>query len=300
MGDPFYTEAADYNVSITTPLNYIVAGTGAQTVNTASDTRTSHFAATLARDFAFALSNEYNLTTLTTKADVNIDLYTYSSTVDADHVLNLAEKSLDWFSAQVGPYPFQQLVIAEVGLFNNGGMEYPQVVFIDSEYLRTDEELKSLAHEIGHQWFYNIIGNNQIDNAWMDEGLTTFVQEGIFGTKTDINSKMRDNYSYLEDILTNTAARRLSSRIDEFSKWSDYYRVHYLRAELMFYALSEKLGDDGFKQFLGEYYRKFSFKIATPQDLMDTAESTSGQNLKELFDGWINGETLPPLSNGGE
>ncbi|MDR1000926.1 MAG: M1 family metallopeptidase [Clostridiales bacterium] len=303
MGDPFYTEAADYNVSISTPLDYIVVGTGEQTTSATPDTKVSRFSATLARDFAFAISNEYVLSTLTTKTGVYIDLYTYTDITNKDYVLTLAEKSLDWFSSQISPYPFQQLVIAEVGLFGSIGMEYPQIVFIDSEYLRTSEKLESLAHEIGHQWFYNIIGNNQIDNAWMDEGLTTFVQEGIFGSKADINSKMWDNYSYLEDILTEPTeptTRRLSSRLNEFTKWSDYYRIHYLRGELMFYALAEELGEDGFKQFLGEYYRRFAFKIATPEDLIDTAEDSSGQDLTCFFDGWINDETLPPFPNGGE
>jgi hypothetical protein len=293
-GDPFFTETANFVVNVTAPPEYTAVGSGSRKVTEQPEKTITEFVAQRTRDFAFALGSEYKVVSLVND-NVEINLYTFSDITNADKIVNLAARSLEYYSSRIGSYPYPQLTIVEVGLFIKGGMEYPQLVFLDSDYLQNSIGLESLAHEIGHQWFYNLIGNNQIDSAWMDEGLTTFIQEGLFLTEEELRLKMADNYDYLTAALPTIIPNDLDSGLSEFTKWSDYYCVHYMRGELLFYNLYLKMGADVFDEFIKTYYSNYSFHIASPKNLIDTAEEVSGLNLSDFFNKWIYDSTLPEL-----
>ena len=298
VGDPFFSRAANYSVSITTPLEYTVAGPGIPLVTDSDDKETTEFTLKLARDFAFALSSHYNISTFTSPSNVEISLYTFSDSTRDEEILNLASQSLEYYISRVGSYPYSQLAVIETKLFNRGGMEYPGVIFLDSDYMQSSENLGSLTHEIGHQWFYNIIGSNQIENAWMDEGLDSFIEEGFLLNDSELDRKMNTEYNSLKRIISQIKPNTLNSSLDEYQSWSDYYNIQYLRGKLMFYSLYKKIGKEAFNSFLTEYNRRFSFRISSPNNLIQTAEDISGMDLSAFFSAWINDPVLPPLIEG--
>jgi aminopeptidase N len=294
-GDPFFRRAANFSVSITAPWEYTVAGPGIPMTIEQDGKKTTEFTSKLARGFAFALSRRYTVESVMSPSNVEISLYTFSNSARKAELLDLASRGLEYFSGRIGSYPYSQLTIAETNLFNKGGMEYPGVIFIDSEYLAESDDFESVTHEIGHQWFYNIIGNNQIDNAWMDEGLDSFVQEGFLQNGSELDEKMQAEYADLESVISQITPNTLNSGLGEFKSWADYYNIHYLRGKLLFYSLYKKIGKTDFDSFLVEYNRRFTFRIAYPNDLIQTAEDVSGSDLGEFFNAWINDPELPPL-----
>jgi hypothetical protein len=295
LGDPFYTRSANFSVSITTPIEYVVVGTGTSTYSERLEKKTTTFAAKLVRDFAFAISSRYKSKSITTSTGVDIDLYTFSEPRNYDEILSVAEKSMDYFGEMVGAYPYPQLVLVEAGLPYYNGMEYPEVIFLDSDFLNEASDYTPVAHEIGHQWFYNIIGSNQISNAWMDEGMTMFMQEGIFKSDAEIDETARAEYEALKESIEEISPSWLDASLAVYSRWSDYYNVQYMRGKLMFYALKKKIGEEKFNAFIKDYYQKYSFKIASPQDLMETAENAAGLSLEGFFGEWMSSQALPPL-----
>lgn len=294
-GDPFFTEIANYNITINTPLNYTVIATGIENSVESADTRTTTINVKLVRDFAFAVSDRYIKSTLTTQSGIEVNMYTYSRDIETEKFLALAERSLNYYSELISSYPYRQLDIVETGMFLSGGMEYPQLIFMDSNYLHTDSSLKTIAHEIGHQWFYNIIGNNQIKEAWLDEGLSMLVQEGIFLTEAEIDAKMRSDYDRLKNTLPDIENKGLLSDLSVYKSWSDYYNIQYTRGKLMFYSLQLKIGTERFNEFLKLYYSKYSYKIASRKDMIQTAEEIYGESLTDFFDGWMQNFDLPQL-----
>jgi len=321
VGDPFFARASNFDVTVTTPAGYTAAGPGIPVVTDNDDKVSTEFTLKLARDFAFSLSRDYSSSTLTTSSNIEISLYTFSdnvrdqatdtesdqatdtassqvtNTARAQEILSLASRSLEYYSNLLGAYPYSQLVITETRLFNKGGMSYPGVIFIDSDYMSApDDDFASITHAIGNQWFYNIIGSNQIENAWMDEGLDSFVQEGFMLDGTELDIKMEDAYDSLKHTISQITPNTLHSSLGEFKSWSDYNSIQNIRAELMFYSLYKKIGKEAFNSFLVEYNRRYSFRIASPGDLIQTAEDISGMNLSAFFDAWINNPELPPLT----
>lgn len=295
-GDPFYTEIANYNVTVHTPENYIVAGTGVENIVRNDDsTITTTLTTKLTRDFAFAVSDKYQKESITTESGVEISFYYYSDSLNPTAILELAEKSINYFSNKVASYAYTQLDIFETGLFISGGMEYPQVVFMDSTYLKNNPTPKSLIHEIGHQWFYNVIGNNQITNAWIDEGLTMVVQEGVLSSPEEIFAQMQTDYEFLQLRLPNIDNKGLDSDLSVYKSWSDYYNIQYTRGKLMIYSLNLLMGDEMFDQFIKEFYSTYAYKVADKNGFISLAEKIYGESLEEFFTAWFDNYELPSL-----
>ncbi len=293
-GDPFYSDISNYEVIVSTPKEYTVVGTGIQSVAEKDDKKITTISANLVRDFAFSLSKDYKVKSIKTDENININFYYYSNDIyDIDGILSAAQKSIKYYSNKLGSYPYNELDIIETELFfNNGGMEYPTFIMMDSGYLKKAESVNSIVHEIGHQWLYNIIGNDQIKEAWLDEGLNSYLQEGVLYSKSQIEQRIKKNYYD----LINLQIQPLSSTLSDYSNWSSYYNSQYTRAKIMIYSLNKKMGDEKFDEFLKLYYKKYNFKVAKTQDFIDTAQEVYGQDLTEFFDGWINQSVLPELN----
>lgn len=296
-GDPFYSDISNYEVKVTTPKEYEVIGTGDETVIETEQKKVTTLNAELVRDFAFAISKNFKVYTLKMPDNLNINFYHYSDDIfDMDSMMEVAQNSIKYYNDRLGSYPYSELDIVETELFfNYGGMEYPGFVMMDSGYLKKQESINSIAHEIGHQWLYNIIGNDQINEAWLDEGVNSYLQQGIFHSSSEIDKIMENEYNSLKQKLKDSPQKTLNLSLDEYDNWASYYNTQYIRAKLMIYSLNRKMGDEMFAQFLKTYYKKYNFKIATKYDFIATAEEVYGSNLHDFFNMWINSEDMPQL-----
>lgn len=297
-GDPFYSDISNYEVKVSAPKEYTVVGTGTQAIVETEDRKITTLTANLVRDFAFAISEHYKVKSIKPSDDISINFYYYSDDIfDVDSLLDVAQKSIRYYSEKFGSYPYNELDIVETELFfNNGGMEYPAFIMMDSGYLKKQSSVNSIVHEIGHQWLYNIIGNDQIKEAWLDEGLNSYLQEGVLHSKAEVEQRMIDDYNYLTITIKNTSKEPLNLSLPDYNNWSSYYNSQYTRAKLMVYSLNKKMGDELFDEFLKLYYKKYSFKIAKTQDFIDTAQEVYGKDLTYFFDSWINQDELPQLN----
>lgn len=294
-GDPFILETANYWVEISAPTGYEVAGTGVKQENTLEDKTVTVFTANMTRDFAFALSPAYKIAETVTNSNVDIQFYYYTEALDTESILNTAKSAVEYFEATIGAYPYGQVCIAETDMFVNG-MEFSKILFIDSAYLKRNPPYTSLVHELGHQWFYNVVGSNPITEPWLDEGLTMFEQEGFFRDENELRTKLRDDYTGYKSVLPmkgDTSKWVIANGLSVYDNWPQYYQVNYVKAKLMVYALRNRIGVENYRQFISEYYKTYSFRMATAEDFIRKAEEISGEDLSDFFDEWLYGETLP-------
>jgi hypothetical protein len=96
-----------------------------------------------------------------------------------DRHYKAARVALGLFGLWFGPYPYDSLTIVDPahGARAAGGMEYPQLVTAGVLEASPSESLRPegvIVHEIGHQWFMNLLASNEAEEAWLDEGLTTY------------------------------------------------------------------------------------------------------------------------------
>lgn len=296
-GDPFYSDISNYEVRIATSKEYEVIGTGNESVIEVDNKKITTITAEMVRDFAFTISKSYKIKTITNQAGININFYYYSDDIyDIDKLLDTADTSLKYYSDKLGSYPYQELDIVEVELFlNNGGMEYPAFIMIDSGYLKKSSSINSIVHEIGHQWLYNIVGNDQINSAWLDEGLNSYLQNKFLYSDEELSKKINNDYTQLNSKIKSMYPKALNASLKEFNDWTSYYNIEYTRAELMLYSLNNKMGDELFDEFLKTYYRKYAFSTATATDFINTAEQIYNDSLSDFFKSWIYNANLPQL-----
>ncbi|MCS7286880.1 MAG: hypothetical protein NZ653_07095, partial [Anaerolineae bacterium] len=163
IGDPYFTEVADYDVFLTTSSPAVVVATGEVVL---ARGRAWRFRAGQVRDFALAISSRYRLLSQETQGVTITVAYLPNHAAGAARALEITSASLNWYSARVGPYPYRILSIAETVAHrqNHIAQEHATLIFLRCDALeRSGLDLDILtAHEVAHQWFFGVVGNNQI------------------------------------------------------------------------------------------------------------------------------------------
>jgi aminopeptidase N len=202
-----------------------------------------------------------------------------------------AAASLRLFSDLYGPYPYTELDVVEAPL-NVRGMEYAGLILIGEELYEDQRDFLTflVAHEVSHQWWYAVVGNNPYRHPWLDEGLAEYsafdYYRSVFG-----QSHAGELLVGRWQIPFTTAARggvdgvvdRPAAAFDPVS----YELLVYAKAALFFNALREQLGQDMYLQVIRTYYAENRYGIATPAAFLATAERVSGQDLNQLAETWL-------------
>ena len=297
IGVPFMLGVANYMVEITTPIGYMVAGTGAKTENTLDDRIITNFTAQTARDFAFAISDNFNRESAITPSGTEIFLYHYTEDLPIDRILNVAVETMTFFEETVGAYPYDQLSIVETDMFQNGA-GFTNIIFVDSGHLRSSQTLSGLRHQIGRQWFSMIVGGNPIDEAWLNNGLVFLLQGGLLDRPEELRALIETSHRELQEgkhLIRSVDGLQLASGIASYQNWTDYILIQHNKARIMFYALYREMGEDNFRELLREYYNQFAFQIAFAQDFIELAEEIYDRRLRGFFNIWLYTEELPDL-----
>lgn len=294
VGDPFVSEVANYNVTIKVDESYMVASTGNLTEANAENGFVNYnYTADAVRDFALVLSNRYKKLSQTVD-DTTINYYYYNDT-DSEASLDTAVRAFEYFCRKIGDYPYKQLSVCETD-FCYGGMEYPSLVMITSG---SKSYREAIVHETAHQWFYATVGNNQIEDAWMDEGLAEFLTYLYLDNcdDTPLSQNILANiktYTTYVDVLNNYYDNvDITYRsLDKYKNDNEYVIMTYIKGSLMFNTLYETMGESKFFKALGDYYKHYSFQIATPAQMSDCFSKTGGAELSTIFSNYAEGKEI--------
>jgi len=212
-----------------------------------------------------------------------------------------------YYSQWNGDYPYEQVTAVDGTISAGGGMEYPNVTVIGSS--GSDMGLETvIVHEVGHNWFYGILGSNERTNAWMDEGINSFNETryfvekygdaiGLTGMVEEATPIMKSldlmGRSYeSRDALAYLLSARMSDdqpmqcHSDAFSG-INYGTVVYKKSAAAFEYLRQSLGTPQFDAAMRSYFSDWKFKHPSPDDLRLSIESSTNKDLSWFFDGLI-------------
>ena len=285
-GDSFYSEVADYRVSISAPKNYTLACTGSvEEERTQAGITTVLAKAHGVRDFAFSLQKDAYVTT----REVNgVEVVGISdSQRGATFAAGNGADALMFFSEKLCDYPYERLCV--VGFDAGGGMEYPGLVMIDAEILNGSANIQpyaamTIAHEVAHQWFYGIVGSDPLKEPWVDESLVDFLGfEFIRETAQDIYTPLWDYVFQGLDSYKRTL--RLDAPLSSFpDNTSDYFYVVYAYGSHVMRELYKTIGDDAFYDALQDYIGEHSYKNAKGSDLIAAFSDATGKDMSAWFE----------------
>lgn len=292
-GDPFYSECANYEISLSVPSGLAVASTGETSKSEGDVCDLFELKANKVRDFAIVIGEMKMLGARVNGVDIN---YYYTADDNAEKTLACASDAIKTFSNLFGKYPYSTYSVVRTH-FLHGGMEYPALSLI-SDALNDSLFTEAVIHETAHQWWYGVVGNNEVKNAWMDEGLSEF-STGLFYEQNpsygvDANKRQADALGayiiYFDDCKANARDDSMNRSLGEYKDTFEYTYCSYVKGELMFSSLRTVIGNDDFINGLKKYYNDYKFKNAKPDDLIGCFERTSARPLKSFFDAWTEGK----------
>ena len=298
-GDPFYSDVANFDVKITYPALYSLVATGNEVDHESTENyKTCRFKALCVRDFAMVLSS--NFAKVSQMVDgVEINYYGYNNDSDLQDNLNVSVLAYQTFCELFGKYPYSVLNVVKTP-FVHGGMEYPNLVYIsdsitDPEYYKT-----VIVHEIAHQWWYGVVGNNEITHAWIDEGLAEYstilfyMKNPNLGKNADEMIKAnQENYCLYADVVGSIGAtlnEKMTLSSYEYSNEYEYVYMIYVKGVLMFDNLAQTIGQDKVILGLQKLFKDNKFKLVKAEEVINSFELASKRDLTGFFESWLDGK----------
>jgi hypothetical protein len=324
----FYSEYGRFKVNITVPAEYVVGATGI--LNTKSElekyqkigavnntgkkevtyktdapgkTKTLQYTGDRIHDFAWFASRDFIIRydTLRLNGDTTVQVFSYGQPNGNKQWKNSTgyiKDAVKHYSKWIGQYPYP-VVQAVEGPKNvsSGGMEYPMITLITSPNAGEEELDAVITHEVGHNWFYGILGSNERDHPWMDEGFNTYFQfryeaekyrsNSIFAGALPKEIKKLPADEFLARIyfeLNSLPAKQpIKTSSTGFSNKEEYAIVAYLKTAVWLYVLENALGKDVLDQALQAYYKEWQFRHPYPEDFKQVLERVSGKNLDQYW-----------------
>lgn len=284
IGDPFVSDCANYTVSLTVPKGYSCAATG-RCVLAEQGAETWRYAITApaVRDFAFVLSPSWQRAAVT-QSGVTVTAYAPDRDA-ATRAARFAAKALNVYQKLYGEYAYEALTVCAVD-FPFGGMEYPGLIFVSLPYFAADrkDSLELLiAHETAHQWFYALVGSDQVNQPWQDEALCEYASlryaREVYGQSAYENLVITRVNAPMQERIRQPVTP--ATPITDFASLDTYAAVVYGRGAAFLLAVNEMTGK--LDTFLRAYCDTFAFSLASRQDFSRLLRQVTGEDLEPLM-----------------
>lgn len=296
LGDLGNNASATYNITIQSAgtEKLVVGGTGKTVERSAGGSRW-RFEASNVRDVAYVVSPHFispweDASMTRQEGDVKmLAFYLPAHREAGKRQLALTGPGLAWFGSNIGAYPFDTYTIAEMGVplerTDNYAQEYPMTYFIPTNWLGLDTSPPSWTwyipvHEVGHQWFYSTVGNNQLTDPWLDEAMTSYV------TAEYVRANFPSYYAAAFADMSGgaTTAKPVSAGVySGFANESQYTAAIYDTGVAMLDKVRKEMGNADFYAALQDYYATYKFERATPADLIDMFKKHTKADLGSIF-----------------
>jgi len=289
-GDLVTSTAAYYDVSITAPTTHKIVSTGtAVSTSTTGTNQTIRLVSGLQRDFALAATKlaSINATIDGTKISV---YYPAGKLTTGQAALKYAGQSLHFYNITYGQYPYNELDLVTINAGSFEGIEFPGFILFEQRRYNTSADFESLViHEVAHQWFYGVIGNDVQNHAWVDEGLATYsqvlYQEALRGAAAGANEKSIFVADY-NDLKAQKGDGAIDRPISTMSDYS-YGVLTYSKAALYFDAIRTKIGAVKFTAAIRNYYTTNRYGLVDGMAFVRAAQTSCGCDLLPLYNQWV-------------
>ncbi len=215
------------------------------------------------------------------------------------HSISYIKDAVLHYSKWIGEYDYPVVSALEgPGNTSSGGMEYPMITLITSPKAGREDLDGVIAHEVGHNWFYGMLGSNEREHPWMDEGINTFYEfqyeaekyrsNSVLGSmipeklqKSGVEEFLNAVYDVLNQLKT---TEPIESPATAFPSEFDYGIVVYAKTAVWMHILEKAMGKDSFEKGMKTYFSWWKFRHPYPEDLRACLEQSTDLNLDKLFD----------------
>lgn len=329
----FYSEFGSFDVSITAPSNFVIAATGdiqnpeekewwkqralQPKLNHPSNApiKTLRFIQNDVHDFAWFASEKFQISySEVYRKSHTIETWIFAPTNDTlerREGVNYINDAIRFYSDKVGEYPYNHATVVITPLKAGGGMEYPTITNCGSI------DKTTIVHEVGHNWFYGILGSNERNYPWMDESINTYYENrsqlekktlpkhpGFISVVQKSGGKFASDDLFtpfeLTDLLYQLQATKGTDQAGNLHSTAytsgNYGSIIYAKIPKTFFYLQQYLGDSLFDAMMQAYYDTWKFKHPLPDDFKNHAESFTGKNVDWFFSNMLESDVKQDLS----
>jgi hypothetical protein len=300
FGDPYLMDWGHYEVEWTAPASWKWYATGVKTMERAlpDGRKRMTYRAEKVRNFALVGGAGFYEASYRTEKGMTV---TVASVVEADlpRALALTRSAVETYTEKIGTNPYPVLSVLELPKGTVYAHELPNLALFSQDLWSYDDPEHWVAHEIAHAWFYNAVGNYEVETPWLDEGLADYAalldlerREGAEAYRARIREtwdRFSHNYTYSpykygtpNRVKTGKSAMPYGT----YQTSQAHYYYAYLRPVLMYHDLRRHLGDERFFKFLKQYYLKNAGGTATRADLERALGDIEPQAV-ELLNMWL-------------
>jgi aminopeptidase N len=296
-GDVTYYDASFYLVRVTAPTSLTVVASGIEVSSERkADSQVLTFAAGPARDFYLAASENYTVISETV-GETTVNSYAFAERADgAKLALQFATDALRSYNERFSIYPYTEFDVVSTPM-QALGMEYPGIVAIALNLYDSNVEVRGIpagaamestvAHEVAHQWFYNAVGNDQIDEPWLDEAVVQYLT-GLYYVDTHGEGAARSYRSSWDGRWDSVERADIPIGLPTAAyARNEYGPIVYGRGPLFVATLAEEMGQEPFAEFLRDYYQSHKWGIGTGDAFKQLAEQHCQCDLTALFQEWV-------------
>lgn len=238
-------------------------------------------------DFAWFADKRFivNTDTCQLPSGKTIDVYSYYTPAEKEGWQNsvaFTKSAIRHYSNLVGEYPYSVVSVVQGPESFGGGMEYPTITVLSPT--ATSRELdNTIAHEVGHNWFYGILGSNERAYPWMDEGINSFYENKYQQLKLHLNHSISSpEQGLLETMIAEKKDQPINTPAADFTE-ANYGLVAYHKTAKWMEWLEKELGPDAFRKAMQTYFSLWQFRHPQPADFKQVLETSTGKNLDSAF-----------------
>ena len=308
----FFADFGTYDVRLDVPSGWMVGATGREVDRTEAGDRTTHrYYQADVHDFAWTTSPDYlehrarfEHPTLPA-VDMRLLLQPEHGS-QAERHFEATRAALKYYGEWYGPYPYGHVTIVDPAWQSGaGGMEYPTFFTAGTRWLQPARAVQPESvtiHEAGHQFLYGIVATNEVEHAWMDEGLNTYTQARIMDEAFYPHYYAKRYFGgfvpwvfrdlpLTRDVDGNRmpAYRPVARNDDQSTPTWRYWpgsasAITYNKTALWMHTLERMLGWETVQRILSTYFDRYAFRHPEPEDFFSVANEVSGEDLTWFFD----------------
>ncbi len=212
-----------------------------------------------------------------------IEAYSYCTPAQKNtwnEAVSFTKNAIHHYSTWVGEYPYNIVSVVQGPESFGGGMEYPTITVISPTGSAKQLD-RTIAHEVGHNWFYGILASNERKHPWMDEGINSYYEEKYNRSKATRFTQHMEQMM-LETFAATKRDQPMATASEDFSE-ANYALIAYYKTSQWMKGLEKESGTAAFNKAMQEYYNRWQFKHPQPEDLKKVLEEVSGKNLDAAF-----------------
>ncbi len=289
----FFSDYSDYTLRVSIPSQLSVVA-NLKTISTlAENERILYaFAGTRIHDCTFGFSSSFYISKNSwNSVPIRYVRSRAPSAAQTEFVMTRARFALEHLSSWIGHYPYDELTIVELDSFgiDAGGMEYPSLIQVTS---RMSLMGRAIDHEIAHQWFYGVIGFNETDEPWLDEGWTSYYEfrlDRLRGSRV-IGPIKYSNFdlayiAYSKSKMKNDSS--IQTRYDEASRFHGY-----VKAPVVISMLASLISENSMDEIVREMVRLYSYSHPDTTTILQFLSSKLDTPVYDAFERALTGEAF--------